>query len=219
MNAFPIVFVFKVKWGVELLEGRLMSFMNWIATLLYLQLLWMLFTVIGLIIGGFFPATFTVFGVARKYIRGQSDVPMYRTFVDMFKQSLGKANLLGWGVAIVGFSLYYYFNLVKSLPGIASSILIVIIITLALIYIMTALFLIPVYVHFDVKILEVIRHAIIIALSHPFHTFALAITLVGFWYLMYIPALFIFIGLSLLAFAMMFIANLAFNRIEQRVNE
>lgn len=209
-----------MKRGVVLFSSRLMGIMNWITLLLYLQLLWILFTAVGLIIGGIFPATFAVFGVTRKWIRDQPDIPMFKTFLQLYKQAFGKANLIGWSVILLGSSLLYYFNLARSLTGIFSTILVVIIITIAIVYLMTVLFLIPVYVHFDIKILEVIKHAVFIAISYPLHIVAMASTLISFWYLMlYIPALFPFIGLSLLANVLMLISNNAFNSVERKIKQ
>lgn len=196
-----------------------MDVMNWITFLIYLQLLWVVFTIAGLVVGGVFPATFAMFGVIRGSLRDQSDVPVFKTFVQMYKEAFGKANLLGWGAFLVGFSLYFYYAWSRNLTGFVAVVLMMIVIFLAIIYLMTVLFLVPVYVHFDIKILEVIRHATFIAISHPFHLIAMVATFIGFWYLLfYIPGAIVFIGLSLLAYVLMFIANAAFNSMERKIN-
>lgn len=200
-------------------DGKLMNVMNWITRLLYLQIIWFLFCLIGLVIGGVFPATFTIFGISRKWIREGTDFPVFTTFKQMYKESFMKANILGWWFVLLGFSLYYYFELISNFTGMISIFLFATLITISLLFLLTSLFIIPVYVHFDVRLLIVIRHAITIAISHPIHVVFMFATVIIFYYLMLlVPGVFILIGISSLTFVLMNVANLAFTNIERKLN-
>ncbi|MBO1913821.1 DUF624 domain-containing protein, partial [Microvirga sp. 3-52] len=58
-----------------------MRFGEWLAKLLHVQVIWILFCLIGLFIGGIFPATFTMFSIIRKWIMKQDDFPVFKTFL------------------------------------------------------------------------------------------------------------------------------------------
>ncbi len=196
-----------------------MDVMNWITRLLYLQFLWGAFSLLGIVVGGVFPATFTMFGISRKWIREGTGFPVFTTFKKMYKESFFKANILGWWIVLLGFSLYYYFNLTNNFAGALSIISIAILITLSLLYAVTSLFIIPVYVHFDVRLLQVIRHAVAIAVMHPLHVVGLLTTIISFYYLMLlVPGVFILMGISSFAIVFMLIANMAFTNIERKLS-
>lgn len=209
-------------WGEKLFnsDGKLMSVMNWITRFIYLQILWVLFSLAGLLVGGLFPSTFTMFGMARKWMREHTDYPVFKTFLQMYKDSFVKTNLLGWGMVLFSFSIYFYFNWITTLNGTISILLIVILSALGLVFLIMSFFIIPVYVHFDVGLLNVIKHALIIAISHPLHILFMAITLIVFWYFMlFLPIIFLFVGISLLAYILMVIANAAFVNVERKLGQ
>ncbi|WP_318615851.1 YesL family protein [Sporosarcina sp. YIM B06819] len=191
-----------------------MRFAEWLTKLLHIQIIWILFCLIGLVIGGIFPATFTMFGVIRKWIMKQEDFPVFKTFVKTYKEVFIKSNLLGYGMILLGFSIYYYIKLFSSM----SVVLVGITIMFGLVFLMTTLFIIPVYVHFEISLPEVIRHAGVIALSHPLHILLMVLSLIVFWYLMLLlPALLPFVGFSLISYILMLIANSAFKSVERKV--
>lgn len=168
----------------------------------------------GLVIGGIFPATFTMFSIIRKWIMKQEDFPVFKTFLKTYKDAFIKTNVLGYGMILLGSSIYYYIKLFSSI----SIVLVGVTFIFGLVYLMTSLFIIPVYVHFDISLPEVIRHAGVIAVSHPLHILLMVISLIGFWYLLFlIPAIVPFIGFSFISYILMFIANSAFTSIERKV--
>ena len=89
-----------------------------------------------------------------------------------------------------------------------------------ILYLMTVLLMIPVYVHFDIKLINVVKYALIIAISNPFHILSMAALIIGFSMVMIlIPALIPFFSFSVLAFGLMWMAKSAFTRMEQKVSK
>src|SRR5699024_9178366 len=82
---------------------------NWLFKLMYLHVLWVAFTLLGVIFLGFFPATAGVYTVTRKWVEGDPDVPIFRTFFDVYKSIFFQINGLGYFMAFVGALLIYYF--------------------------------------------------------------------------------------------------------------
>lgn len=199
---------------------KLNSMMEWVARFFILQLIWILFSFAGLIIGGIFPATFTMFALCRKWINKQTEVPTFKTFWEVYRKNFLKTNFLGWIIILTGSSLYYYFQLVKELSGTIGLALFIAVWIVGILYIMTVLFIIPVYVHFDIPMLHVAKYALIIAIAHPFHVLSMAGVITGFCIVVIlIPGLFPFFSFSLLAYALMWLANIAFKSMERKKNK
>ncbi|MEH7011771.1 YesL family protein [Neobacillus niacini] len=199
---------------------KLNTIMEWIMRFFVLQLIWILFCLVGLVIGGIFPATFTMFAICRKWINKQTEFPIFRTFWDLYRKGFLKTNLLGWVTTLTGCSLYYYFQLLKGTEGTMGLVLLIAVWIAGILYLMTALFIIPVYVHFDIKLIDVAKYALIIAIAHPFHVISMAALIIGFsMVIILIPGLFPFFSFSVLAFGLMWMAKSAFTRMEQKVSK
>ncbi|MEK5440833.1 YesL family protein [Fredinandcohnia sp. FSL W7-1320] len=199
---------------------KLNTIMEWITRFFALQLIWILFCLVGLGIGGIFPATFTMFAICRKWINKQTEVPIFKTFWELYRKGFLKTNLLGWVTTLTGCSIYYYFQLFKGSESMMDMVLFIAVWIAGILYLMTVLLMIPVYVHFDIKLFSVAKHALIIAIAHPFHTASIAALTVGFsMVIILIPGLFPFFSFSLLAFGVMWIANSAFTKMEQKVSK
>jgi uncharacterized membrane protein YesL len=197
---------------------KLNTIMEWIMRFFVLQLIWILFSLVGLVIGGIFPATFTMFAICRKWLHKQTEFPVFRTFWELYRKSFLKTNLLGWVTTLTGCSLYYYFQLLKGTEGTMGLVLLIIVWIAGIVYLMTALFIIPVFVHFDIKLINVAKYALIIAIGNPFHCLSMAAVIAGFGIvLILVPGLFPFFSFSLLAFAHMWLANTAFTSMEKKV--
>lgn len=191
-------------------------FMEWIARFVYLQFLWAVFSVAGLIGFGFFPATFTMFAITRKWIRGDTDLSLFKTFKEMFRRDFLKTNAIGWMTAAAGFILYFYLRQFQSLTGTLSIVLFFLALILCLIFIMTLFFLAPVYAQYELSVLQSVKIAAMMALSHPLHVISMGFTIYCFiLFMQKIPGLLPFFSFSYLVFALMWIANLAFMRKEK----
>lgn len=197
---------------------KLNTIMEWIMRLFVLQLIWILFCLVGLVIGGIFPATFTMFAICRKWLNKQTEFPIFRTFWELYRKGLLKTNLLGWVTTLTGMSLFYYFQLFKGSEGMIDLVLLIAVWIVGILYLMTVLLMIPVYVHFDIKLINVVKYALIIAISNPFHILSMAALIIGFSMVMVIvPALIPFFSFSVLAFGLMWMSKSAFTRMEHKV--
>lgn len=114
----------------------------------FLNLLWLAFSVIGLLVVGFFPATVAMFAIVRKWVRGEQDTAIFQTFWSIYKQVFLKANSFGWVLGVIGGILYINYHII----AIASTDLPVIVILsylfLVLLYFLFIVTLLPGSVHF-----------------------------------------------------------------------
>ncbi|TDL64763.1 DUF624 domain-containing protein [Rhodococcus qingshengii] len=193
--------------------GRLYNGMDWIAKLVYVQFLWLLGSVAGLVIGGIFPATMAMYAVLRKMIQREEEFSFFQTFWTSYRREFWKANALGGIIALLAFILYFYLVFLKAHDGAVSLILYILVLSITFVSLITNLFLGPVFVHYKLHLFQYLKMSLLFCLSYPFHGISLAGGLVAFYFFMtYVPGLLPFLSVSLLAWFLMFIANLAFEK-------
>ncbi|MBM7571859.1 YesL family protein [Aquibacillus albus] len=192
---------------------------EWVMRLAYLNLLWLLFTVIGVGIIGFFPATVAMFTIVRHWIIGNTDIPILKTYWQSFKGSLVKANLLGFISVIGGVVLYLDYTFIKDINGTLGMVAFLLFLTTSFYYLMIVFFVIPVYVHYDIKLFECLKYAFIIGASYPLRTIYITVASFVIYYLTAsFPVLFLFFSGSLLSLLIMRFAYVAFEKIELKNN-
>ncbi len=64
-----------------------------ISKLAYVNVLWILFSLAGLILLGVAPATVALFSVTRAWARKEWDIPVFQTFWSVYKQEFWKASV------------------------------------------------------------------------------------------------------------------------------
>lgn len=183
--------------------------------LIVINLLILFFSLIGLIVIGFFPAMVAGFSVLRDWIILKKEPPIFRSFFQYFKIHLIKGNLLGYLFTSLFIFFYLDFYFFQSLGHIAWTLLSFLYIPLMILTILTFLYIFPIYVHYDLKIKVVIKNAFLLAIGNPFTTiliiFLSAVLLVIFYF---IPTIFIFIGFSSIIYIISMFSHTIFQKLE-----
>ncbi|WP_208585682.1 YesL family protein [Gracilibacillus suaedae] len=182
--------------------------------LILLNILWIMFSLLGLIVLGFFPATVALFAVIRKLIMVDEDMPVWTEFIEQFKSEFIKSNLLGYTVTFIGVFLFLDFKIIQHLSNDYVQIMLFnLTLVIGIFYAISILYIFPLYVHFDFSLIQYFRYACILTIARPFHTIMLiAILGVILCIYMFIPALILLFGTSLFCFVVMKIATLSFPR-------
>ena len=76
----------------------------------YVNILWIFFSIAGLVVLGIVPSTVALYGVIRKWVMKETEVPVFKTFFNIYKTEFVKSNVLGILMGIIGYVLF--FNLV-----------------------------------------------------------------------------------------------------------
>jgi uncharacterized membrane protein YesL len=79
---------------------------QWLTRIVCVNLLWLFFSVVGLLLLGFFPATASMFAVLRKWLMGDTDIQVFKSFWGFYKKDFIKTNMIGYFVVIIGLILY-----------------------------------------------------------------------------------------------------------------
>ncbi|OXS79132.1 YesL family protein [Domibacillus enclensis] len=198
--------------------SKFYSLLEWIMWLAYLNLLWMGGLAAGLFVLGLFPATVSMFAVIRGLLkRDSSENKIFHTFVSMYKKEFVKSNLIGFIVAAMGLVLYLDFLFIQNMSGVVYYILFTGLIFISLVYVISLLYIVPVYVHYDLSFFQYFRHAVLIGIVSPVITLLMLAGLAGLYLLLVsIPGLIPFITTSSVAFILMSSALIVFHRLEQK---
>lgn len=190
----------RAVWGIY-------NFFNWIFRLMYLNVLWIVFTTSGLFIFGFFPATAAMFSVTRKWILGESEVPIFKTFYTNFKTSFVQINIIGYLLIVFGYFLYLDINLIKNSGNLILNLFIFLLLFASIIFYVVLLNVFPIYAHYQFKTFKYIRKAIVLTLGKPLNTIMMIVgSYIIYLIISTVPYLFIFFGGSLFSLLLMWIS-------------
>lgn len=176
---------------------RFNQFFYWFSSLAYLNLLWIVFTLIGLVIFGVGPATSALFVVIRKMLQSE-ECQLTKTFIQHYKKDFILANGLFLVLTSVGAMLVADLYFLKTTTMTVANFLIFLLLVLVVLYIMIALLLFPVFVHFDLNFWENFKYAFLLAMIRP-HYIILIIgcLLIAYNILSLFGVLFLFFSISL----------------------
>lgn len=192
--------------------GAFYRISNWVTRFAWLNLLWLAFTFLGLILFGIMPATIAMFAVTRKWVQKDYDVPVFKTFFKHYKENFIKGNLFGLVIYILG----YFLSVFLKYTGLMSEssvypILFGIFVIAAFLYTMLVLYIAPVFVHYQLSFWQYIRYAVTIgAINVHYSICTLAFLGIIYYISLKIPGVTLFFSFSVSAYVAMFIINLGF---------
>ncbi|TWT25384.1 YesL family protein [Planomicrobium sp. CPCC 101110] len=188
------------------------NILEWITRFAYLNLLWLLFTLAGGIVFGFFPSTTAMFAVSREWLRGNTDKPLFSTFWDYYRTDFWKSNRLGLFVtviiALIALDIFYIQGSSELSTWTYAPLF-----AFMLLFILFLFYLFPSFVHYDIKVRSVFKNSFFLMLVNPINNVLILLTIVPLFFLMsLVPALAVIFGGSAYAFITMWFALHAFNK-------
>ncbi|MDR7078940.1 putative membrane protein YesL [Neobacillus niacini] len=197
--------------------GFIYKFSDWAMKLAYLNILWILFTIFGLIIGGFFPATFALFSVIRLLLQNREEASVFKTFWSFYKKDFWKSNSIGWSIILIFIIFYLDIQFVQESTNPFLHIFYYPLLILAFIFSLTVLYIIPTYIHFDLKMVQLFKNSFIIMILNPLNTITMISGVMIIYFVsMYIPGIIPFFGGSLLALFIMIAALRSYKKVEDK---
>lgn len=197
--------------------GKVYNVCDWIMKLAYVNLLWLLFSLIGFILLGVTPAFVALFTIVRKWFMKETDIPIFQTFAQTYKREFIKANKLGFLMALIGSFLFFDFTFLNSIGGSVQYTLSVPLFIITFFYFITLLYLFPVYVQYELKPIQYIKNSFYIGILNMHITMLMiaAILLITIVFT-YIPGIVPFFSVILFGLAFMWGGTISFRRIEMR---
>ncbi|SDB84267.1 Uncharacterized membrane protein YesL [Pelagirhabdus alkalitolerans] len=171
-----------------------------------LNILWLVFLVVGLGIFGFMPATVALFRSVREWIKGETDLPLFRSFLIYYKTDFISSNLIGALFMILFYIIYVNASFVSYFYDQAVHLYIYIaIFSIGTIIVLSFLNTFSVMAHFKhQKTIRYFKSAIGLVFARPAMSLLQLIWLVAYILIaINYPKLFMSIGISVFAYVLM----------------
>lgn len=190
---------------------------EWITKFAYLNLLWMFFTLLGGIFLGLFPSTIAMFAIIREWLKGDTDIPLFRTFWKHYSAEFLKSNKLGIFVTLLTVFIVLDIFYIQSTESSLLSWTYLPLFAFMLLFVMFLFYLFPSFVHFDAKLGQIIKNAFFIMLINPLPTLLIFLCLIPFFYLVsLLPAIGFIFGGSVYALISMRFSLHAFQKVQEK---
>ncbi|WP_404404862.1 YesL family protein [Jeotgalibacillus malaysiensis] len=188
---------------------------EWISKGAWLNLIWLGYLIAGLGLTAV-PTVIAAFTVIRKWLRGEADLKIWRTFHTAFITACIKSwkpMVLFTGILILLMTQVAFFVISGGAHPVqlAATVLFITLIG------GVALYLFPVWVHYELSFIQMVKQAALIAIISPLHTLLMAFSAAALVLLFAaMPALFPFFGLVTFAVAFMVPAYHRFIQISRK---
>lgn len=203
--------------GLGRLMDGLYQFCVWIMRLAYINLLWIAFSLLGLILFGLAPSTLAMFSVIRKWMKGEQDIKIFPLFWKSYRGEFVRSNMIMIILAVIGWILYIDLQILNRVDGTIYTILTVIVSSLIILYIFVTLIIFPVLAHYQFQTLEYFKYTFLIVLSSPIKMIlmVLGLGLIVLFFLI-MPRMIIFFSGSLFSLIIMYFASTIFKKIDEQ---
>ncbi|GIP15395.1 hypothetical protein J40TS1_10370 [Paenibacillus montaniterrae] len=167
----------------------------------------------------FFPSTAAMFTVARKWVTGEADVPLFKTFFKGYKDNFKQSMLGGiiYTVLIVVLIVDYYFFIGSENGRILSGIFIGLIV-LALVSLLNFF---SMLVHYHMKTLQLIKNSLLITIGKPLRSITAAVLVAFILFLSFTQFtwLLLFFTGSMIAAVAYWNFNLIYMKLQQQIED
>ncbi|MCR2822065.1 YesL family protein [Lederbergia panacisoli] len=198
--------------------GGLYKIGDWIIRLVYVNILWFLFILVGAIALGIMPSTAALFSIMRKWMKGEEDLPIFKTYLQAFKQEFAQSNKIGILLGVLLLIFYIDYKVILFFEGTSFQIMALILIPVLLLFSFMCLYIFPVFVSYDMKLFQYFKYSFLIAFASPLSTL---IMIIGLFFTaileIMVPGLIVFFGASAPVFVIMASANRAFGKVKHKV--
>ncbi|WP_248924890.1 YesL family protein [Paenibacillus hamazuiensis] len=113
-----------------------------------------------------FPATTAMFGVARKWLTGEEDAPLFKTFFRTYKENYVQSMLGGIIYVLIGAVLYTNFKFYGTQSS-SLGILKFLVLSLTVVLTVSLFHFFSIIVHLHMKLLQIIKNSVLISIGNP----------------------------------------------------
>ncbi|MCA0119942.1 YesL family protein [Bacillus sp. RSS_NA_20] len=194
--------------------SRMLRMCEWVMRLAYTNVLWLLFTLLGLGIFGFMPATTALFSVMRKWIQGHEQVNVFQTFWKVYREEFVRSNVIGVVLVTIGTIIYvdlaYIYPTSWFLHVLRFAIYI-----FGFLFIVSLFYIFPLLAHYDWKKRLYLKFSLLLGISYLQYTLSMLVfSAILFILFAYLPGIVPFFSISIVAYGHMWLAYQVFKKIE-----
>ncbi|WP_426452350.1 YesL family protein [Paenibacillus sp. S-38] len=167
-----------------------------------------------------FPSTAAMFSVARKWLTGDEDVPLFKTFFRSYKSNYVQAMLGGLLYVLFGVILYTNFRFYGNQTGLFS-VLRFLVLSLTVLLSISLFHYFSILSHLHMKTLQIVKNAMLITIGNPIRSISMIVLNGVVLYISFAVFTFLipfFMG-SLLAIVSFWHFNLIFGKLQEKQQE
>lgn len=194
----------------------LMSFFRWIPILFYLNILWIVGTLGGLIFLGLGPATISLFETLKELLWKNNNISITQYFFNVYRREWKQINrwiVLLFAILIfllIDYRLIVFFNTNILIARVVYPIFII----LFSIIILSIIYLFVFYTNFELPFLKKVENSLLLVLSNPIRSLSIIFLLICYYNLILRwPLIFMFFFTSLPAFVIILILKKVYFKI------
>lgn len=166
---------------------------EWVTRLVWTNILWIGFTLLGLIIFGIMPATVALFTVTRKWTMKEFEFSIWKLFKETYFKEWKRSNKIGILFWLISLLLLFNLRVSVEMEGAFSLYLYIFFVFLILIFSMMLIFFFPLYAHYKFGAKQYVKQSFIYSLVSLKSTILILIGLFMIGYLMVkMPVLIVF---------------------------
>ena len=189
----------------------------WVIRMFEVSFLWMLFSVVGLVVLGVGPATAASCVVTRKFVLGQTEIRVFRTFLSAYRTDFWRANKLAWILMAVGVVLAWDTKIAVDAHTMALHLALIPIVLVDVVFTAIALYVFPLYAHRNIpRLVHYFRVALVTAVFNPARSLIMLAAL--YVWLFVLGGLLPFLGVGLLIYVLMRLSMSGIDRVVQSLD-
>jgi uncharacterized membrane protein YesL len=189
---------------------RLNHVLTIILNLVYVNFLWVIFTILGLGIFGIGPSTYALVSICRQWVRGNS-LPVFKNYWKYYKESFRESVIISWIYLICGFVL------IIDLMNVTNWYVRVALFVISFIYLLSLVYIFPIMAHYNWKGIRIkVKMSLLFGFSCLQYSLVLFLVIgVIYWAATnFFPGVLTFLGISFLFYLITWTANQVFTRME-----
>jgi uncharacterized membrane protein YesL len=189
-----------------------------IMRVVYLNILWILFSLVGLILFGVGPSFIALFIVLRKMIRKDNQTSIFSAYFSAFKSNFLKGNLFFYFYSLLACILYFDLRYFGQIDGILYDFVTSVFFIFSFLLFLAFCYIGPAFSHYKMSLFEYIKVSFIMPFIIPLESFFILLGLILCIILFTIlPGLLPFLCISLPAFVITIVSLKGFNRWSKRM--
>ncbi|MEH7238632.1 YesL family protein [Bacillus sp. JJ1562] len=197
-------------------SGMIYTICEWIARLAYLNLLWILFTLSGFVVFGFFPSTIALLATLRQFLN-KNHPPIFKTFWHYYKKEFLNSNKLGLIIVIIVLIFYINIQYLQSTFNEGTGFLFYSSMIISCMYLLIICYTLASYVEFEQPLGTHIKNALLITVYSPIPSLFLIFGFAAVYFAVTkISGLGFFFSVSILGLVILSSANLAYKRVSRK---
>lgn len=193
----------------------LYSLCVWVTKLIYINILWFVFSIMGCLVLGIGPSTAAMYSVLRKWQLHHESFSFLKMFWGTFKKEFWLSNAILYLFLLIGSLLYFDIKFFSPNGGIGQLLLFSLFIVLLVYLIIAYLFIFPVLAHYQLSFWQYIKYSLILPLLRPLDTLLVLVSGFIVYYLLFkLTFLIPFFGVSLTSYLTMWILSRSFEKVK-----